>query len=47
MKIRDSTFDTRLRRFDIGPGGIVLERDDAAASTGPDDAGRIDPTRTR
>jgi circadian clock protein KaiC len=47
MKVRDSTFDTRLCRFDIGPGGIVLVTDDAAASTGPGDASGIDPTRTR
>lgn len=40
MKVRDSHFDTRLRRFDIGPGGIVLVTDDTAASTGPGDAAR-------
>ena len=25
MKLRDGAFDMRLRRFSIGPGGIVLE----------------------
>jgi len=32
MKVRDSTFDTRLRTFEIGAGGIELVDDAAVAS---------------
>ncbi len=37
MKLRDGAFDIRLRRFSIGPGGIVLDDADAIGlqPTGP------------
>ncbi len=36
MKLRDSAFDMRLRRFSIGPGGLVLDDFDGLAETKPE-----------